>query len=106
MFVSAVNQTVLGAQEEQIASNVISQLITKQMFLCGSYFIVCRYCLIFDRAWQPIQILAIDSQLPFQTAALQMVSVNRRCQLAPRKLRAPRTLAGDMEPILRYNQGL
>lgn len=63
------------------APNVMSQLrlqlITKQMFLCGSYFIVCRYCLNFERAWEPIQVLAIDCQLPFQTAALQMVSVNR-----------------------------
>lgn len=76
-------------RKSESAPNIISQLrlelMSKQMFLCGSCFIVCHYCLNFESAWEPIQVLAIDSQLPFQTAALQMVSVNRWCQSAPWK---------------------
>lgn len=74
-------------RKSESAPNVMSQLrlqlTTKQMFLCGSYFIVCRYCLNFERAWEPMQVF--NSQLLFQTAALQMVSVNRWCQSAPWK---------------------
>lgn len=99
LYLQGIKQCWVHRKSES-APNVMSQLrlqlITKQMFLCGSYFIVCRYCLKFERALEPTQVLAINSQLPFQTAALQMVSVNRWCQLSPRKFRAPRTLAGDM----------